>query len=74
MVYAFPKKIKQERMSISIPADLAQWVRDTAQKNDTTISAVVAYAIRQMSLEARNKEISRALMEDYEEELKAEGK
>lgn len=66
-MFTFPKKIKQERISVSMPAELVQWVRETAEKNDTTISAVVAYALRQMKAEPMRQEIIRGLLEDAED-------
>lgn len=63
-MYSFPKKTKQERLSISIPAELVYWVRATAQENNVTISAVIAYAIRQMKAEPMKQEIIKGLLED----------
>lgn len=33
------------RLSVSIPADLAQWTREMAERNGVTISAVVELAL-----------------------------
>lgn len=37
---------KRGRMTVSIPAHLAAWVRDVAQRNDVPMSAVVELALK----------------------------
>jgi hypothetical protein len=59
---------KVGRLSISLPNDLWAWVRLRASQEHTTVSAVVAEAIRHEERKERNARISRALMEDAEEE------
>lgn len=63
-MFTFPKKVKQERLSVSLADYVVDWVRETAKKNDTTISAVVEYAIRQMKNRETEQEMIKGLLED----------
>lgn len=66
-MFKFPKKSKQERLSVSLSPDLAQWARDIASAHDTTISGVVSYALRQMKSADMDEEMIRNLTEDLED-------
>ena len=39
-------KPRRERLSVSVPAPLAEWVREVAARNDVAVSAVVELALR----------------------------
>jgi post-segregation antitoxin (ccd killing protein) len=50
----YPKKQRAQRLSVTVPAELARWVRAEAAANDVPISLVVETAIRRrMALESK---------------------
>jgi predicted GIY-YIG superfamily endonuclease len=60
------KRNMKVRMSVSIPAELAQYARNRAKQEKTSTSKIVAIALTRMRNEERNKEIMQGLTEDAE--------
>jgi predicted transcriptional regulator len=69
------RRSKQERLSVSVPADLAGYVRDTAERLQEPQSTIVAEALRRMRVEELRREIMEGLVADAEwhQELAREG-
>lgn len=65
----FPKRQKVERLSVSIPANLVQWVRETATKYETSMSAVVAESIRRVMAQELSNAMVEGLLEDSFEDV-----
>lgn len=51
----------QKRVSVSMPADLVEWARQTAQDYDVSISVVYSDAVRGMRREIRRRQTMVAL-------------
>jgi hypothetical protein len=69
------RMIRQERLSVSLPADLVEFVKARAELRQEPQSFVVAEALRRLSREDRNRRIIQERIADAEEEqaLAAEG-
>lgn len=69
------RRSKQERLSVSIPAELVAYVRDEAERLQEAQSAIVAEALRQMRIEGLRNEIMHGLIQDAEwhQEMAREG-
>ena len=57
------------KLSISLPTELVDVVRTTARESGSTVSALIAAALRRTLEEAEQAEIDRALEADAEEDL-----
>jgi metal-responsive CopG/Arc/MetJ family transcriptional regulator len=66
---------KQMRLSVSLPADLVDWVRARAEVRSEAQSTVVAEALRQLQREERRQTSLRALTlnADFDRETAEEG-
>jgi predicted transcriptional regulator len=60
------RRSKQERLSVSVPADLAGYVRDTAERLNEAQSTIVAEALRRMRVQELRREIIEGLVQDAE--------
>lgn len=56
----------QERLSISISADDAQWIRDEAEKRGTSISGMISRLVRSEKLHVLREQIMQGVIEDAE--------
>lgn len=57
------------KLSISLPADLAELVRSSAAEGGSTVSAMVAAALRRAIEDAEQGRLDRALALDAEENI-----
>ena len=57
------------KLSISLPADLVELVRDSAEASGQTVSSTIAASLRRTLVEAEQANIDRALALDAEENL-----
>lgn len=57
------------KLSISLPADLAELVRSSAAESGSTVSAMVAAALRRTIEEAEQRRLDAALAIDAEENV-----
>lgn len=57
------------KLSISLPADLANVVRTTAAESGSTVSALVAAALRRAADEVEQRRLDAALEADAEENV-----
>lgn len=69
------ERSKQERLSVSVPANLVGYVRELAHRRNEAQSAIVAEALRRMLIEERREQIIEALIEDaaWHQEIAREG-
>ena len=62
-------KVPHTKLSISLPSDLVDAVRDTATQTGLSVSATIAAALRRTIEEAEQASLDRALELDAEESL-----
>jgi metal-responsive CopG/Arc/MetJ family transcriptional regulator len=63
------RRSRQERLTVSLPAELVEFVRARSEKTQEPQSAIVADALRRVAREERNRRIMRELISDSEEEV-----
>lgn len=61
------KRPKVVRLSLSIPGEIAEWVRETAAREGVPASHVVEFALRQMQRDAIANTVIAGLLEDAAE-------